>query len=239
MTAIAKIENGAATRSILPQIPKKELSAYVNYLKDNGIDVSAKYIGVQHLKPVQKEYNKQKVEELKQKENEIKNLPFIVSKENYIMDGHHRWVAFSELDEKYPVRIIQVQLPLTELIKYSRKYSGSSAKTVKEEKIKLRRLLPEQVNELSLTEAIRTVDKQIEDLKQKKQQLVELRVPVNKLIRKADRLTTISNRQMKNKKWKIFEEEVKKDIQLIEKKLQELGLVNKFDHLDWSLLKVK
>jgi len=182
MTKLGKITDGEASRNLLPQISLKELAGYVRHLQDCGIGVSAKYTGVHRLKPVQKEYNRQKVDELKLKENDIKATPLIVSKENYIMDGHHRWVALSELDEKYPLRIIQVNLPIAELIKKTRAYSGSSIKTVKEARIRLRGLITEYGNEIPLTEAVKNIDRQIEDLKKQRQDILELRVPLNKIV---------------------------------------------------------
>lgn len=239
MAKVRKINGGEASRTLLPQITIKELAGYVRHLQDCGIGVSAKYTGVHRLKPVQKEYNRTKVDEFKQNENDIKGQPLIISKESYIMDGHHRWVALSELDEKYPIRVVQVNLPIAELIKKTRDYSGSSIKTVKEARIRLRGLVTEYGNEIPLTEAVKNIDRQIEDLKKQKQDILELRVPINKVVRKWDKFTRLSDRQMKNEKWQKFEKEMKRETTMLEEKLAKTGLIGPGERLTWDLVKIK
>jgi len=239
MAKIGRINNGEASRTLLPQISLKELAGYVRHLQDCGIDVAAKYTGVHRLRPVQKEYNRKKVDELKKVENDIKSQPLIVSKENYIMDGHHRWIALSELNEKYPIRVVQVNLPITELVKRTRDYSGSSIKTVKEARIRLKGLITEYGNEIPLNKAVKNIDRQIEDLKQQKKNIMELRVPINRVIRRWNKFSKLSDRQMKNEKWKKFKADLIKETQKLEDKLINAGLISRGDNITWDLAEIK
>ncbi len=145
----------------------------------------------------------------------------------------------NEVDEKHPVRIIQIQLPIAELIKTARSYSGSSTKTIREGRIKLSGLLKEDVYEIPLTEAIRDIDRQIDELKKMKQDIIGVRVPLNKLIRTADKLSSLSDRQMKNDKWKKARKEFDRQTQVMEKKLGDLGLIGKGQFIAWDLLEIK
>lgn len=239
MAKVGKINGGEATRTLLPQISKKELPGYVKHLQDCNIGVSAKYTGVHRLKPVQKEYNREKVDIIKKQEKDIKDFPFIISKENYIMDGHHRWVAFSEINEKYPVRVVQVNLPITELIRKTKGYVGSEIKNIKENRIRLRGLITEYGNEIPLSAAVKNIDRQIEDLKKQKQAILELRVPINKLIRKWDKFVQLSDRQLNNEKWQRFKKELDRETKQIENQLINAGLIVPGENLTWDLVKIK
>lgn len=52
--------------------------------------------------------------------------PIIISKDGYIVDGHHRWIAFKLL--KKPLKAIQIDLPKNEAIIEFKKIEGLISK---------------------------------------------------------------------------------------------------------------
>lgn len=96
-------EGMGIARKDMPQIPGKERARFLNDIeKSNGITVEKEKIDPKTLKPIQKEisasrsgaiYNKFR------KDGEIpKDERILISKDGYVVDGHHTWgaaVAFS------------------------------------------------------------------------------------------------------------------------------------------------
>lgn len=83
-------------RARMPQIHAKDYPEYFEYLQDKGIEFTQERVNARSLKPMQSEFSKQGV--LKQLEKNRKQggdnpKPVIASIDNYIVDGHHRWLA--------------------------------------------------------------------------------------------------------------------------------------------------
>lgn len=97
-----------------------------------GSDVSATtaHIPVKFLKPIQKHLNIDKVKTMLRDIDDIKKSVFIVSKDNEIFDGHHRWAALMAWNKDYPIRVVRVGLPIEELIRHAEKFEGSYSATI-------------------------------------------------------------------------------------------------------------
>jgi len=83
-------------RAQMPQIHAKDYKEYVKYLKSNGIEFKKESSNARSLRPMQSEFSKEGV--LKQLEKNLaaggsNSKPIIASSDNYIIDGHHRWLA--------------------------------------------------------------------------------------------------------------------------------------------------
>ena len=87
--------------------------------KDKSDDIVAGgkvKIAVGELKPAQTEIIKEKafgmaINFLLNNKWQNADLGNIVSKDNYIMDGHHRWAAISLIDPSSTVNVTQIDLP--------------------------------------------------------------------------------------------------------------------------------
>ena len=100
-------------RESMPQIPKEYRPEFVQSMKDDGIEVTeGTTISPTRLLPTQSEINAGRVGGMMRKyDRGDKTLtPIMVSKDNYVLDGHHRWataaaVAFEnpKLDLKQPI----------------------------------------------------------------------------------------------------------------------------------------
>ena len=83
-------------RAQMPQIHAKDYKEYVKYLKSNGVEFKKESSNARNLRPMQSEFSKEGV--LKQLEKNLdaggsNSKPIIASSDNYIIDGHHRWLA--------------------------------------------------------------------------------------------------------------------------------------------------
>ena len=92
------------SRQNMPQINSKDVGDFVKYLKDNGISVSTSKIGVSKVGMTQKDLNVDKVKKLLGVNKSNLSKPVIISKDNYILDGHHRVAALYNLDDKFKLK---------------------------------------------------------------------------------------------------------------------------------------
>jgi hypothetical protein len=86
--------NEMYSRDEMPQIKKKDLKPAIGKLLNVGLTISKGTISPQKLHPSQKEIYKSKVDKIISKSDPYTIKPIIISSDNYIVDGHHRWVAF-------------------------------------------------------------------------------------------------------------------------------------------------
>ena len=107
---------GTTLRRInMPQITKELMGDFISDLKINKIsfksDIFKRY---NELLPIQGEINQEKVKSIQNNlsKKEYKIDPILISKDNKIVDGNHRWAAQKD-SEKIPVN--QIGLPFNEL----------------------------------------------------------------------------------------------------------------------------
>ena len=126
-------------RNRMPQVKTADYPEYFKYLKDNGVNFK-KIEGVKaaQLKPIQGEFSKQGVE--KQLNKILKNLedggkPLIASSDDYIIDGHHRWLAAK--NTRRPLTIFKADIPMRELLELTLKFPKVYFKDIYTEGYKL------------------------------------------------------------------------------------------------------
>lgn len=87
-------------RSDMPQISNH--SKFTSDLKESGISTKKESVSSDSLKPTQKDFNPEKVASIKA-DKAYNNKALIVTKDNKILDGHHRWKAALEDEADIPV----------------------------------------------------------------------------------------------------------------------------------------
>ncbi len=117
-------------RTEMPQVATKDYPEFMDYLKDNGAEFRKETVSAKSLKAVQGEFSDQGVEKALRK-SKLKKAS-IVSSDNYIIDGHHRWVA--ALNTGQDVDIIRVNMPAKELLKLVKDFSKTTYKDIYTEK---------------------------------------------------------------------------------------------------------
>lgn len=121
-------------RNKMPQIKKKYIPDFIETLKDRGVSVSTKDISVKALKPTQNEINLDKVKEKVDKfsAGDKQAKPFIVSYDNYILDGHHQLFALKTLDSNSKVKCYYVDVMMKDLLKYAHQFPQTTYKEIDE-----------------------------------------------------------------------------------------------------------
>jgi hypothetical protein len=109
-------------RNSMPQITQANTMEFIDWLENQGIIVQFISMPVALLKSTQKDVDHDKVAGL-QNSPALSTKPFIVSKDNYIFDGHHRWLALLNRDPHFSVDTYRVNIPFSELLEKAKKFS--------------------------------------------------------------------------------------------------------------------
>ena len=111
------------TRDQMPQITQANTMEFIDWLEGQGITVQFLSMPVAMLRCVQgnDQVDPAKVTAL-QKSQSISTKPFIISKDNYVFDGHHRWLALLNRDPHYSVDTYRVNLPIKDLLDMAGKF---------------------------------------------------------------------------------------------------------------------
>jgi hypothetical protein len=84
----------------MPQLTN--FDAFHKDLTDSGHSLGHDYVVPSTLTPTQNQFNREKVDKLKQEGWGDKGI--IVSNDDYVVDGHHRWLAAHENGDKIKAR---------------------------------------------------------------------------------------------------------------------------------------
>ena len=88
------VDTKGLKRVEMPQIHKNDYNEFIDYLKDNGAEFSKQTMPAKQLKATQGEFSDKGV--MKQIDKQMRGeprKPVIASQDNYIIDGHHRWLV--------------------------------------------------------------------------------------------------------------------------------------------------
>jgi hypothetical protein len=119
----AAIEAGAD-----PNMKGSMFDAFMDQLKSEGVDISKGKLPVGELKATQREIKASKAfgmadAHLKGKYNPGE-APIVVSKDNFILDGHHRYAAMLTIGPDREMNVIQVDMTMDDMLKKSFKMPG-------------------------------------------------------------------------------------------------------------------
>lgn len=118
-------------RHLLPQIPTKELPEFRIYLRAKNIPTTLTTKSVESLHPIQKSVNQDKIDNLISKPYTIRAQPIITTSDDYIVDGHHRWVAAVQIGDEN-IECIVCNCPLKQFLKLAHDFPTSYVKSVHE-----------------------------------------------------------------------------------------------------------
>jgi len=120
-------------RKDMPQVIKStDVKDFISYLKTNGIITNKRLVDPSKLKATQGQFHKEKIKNLMAaiEDGKLKKEPILISKDNYVVDGHHRWLAFSNLGRD--LTVYQVNTNADELIDLMKAYPKSFTKKLYE-----------------------------------------------------------------------------------------------------------
>jgi tRNA nucleotidyltransferase/poly(A) polymerase len=124
-----KLNENMFYRKDMPQVTSDDLGKAFNIMRKNGITVGNTKHNVSKLRASQKDFNQGKVDAIKKKYSTKSALqsvkPIVISKDGYIVDGHHRWLAIRDLYPSYMVSVLVIGLPVKRAILVYSKVSDS------------------------------------------------------------------------------------------------------------------
>jgi len=113
-------------RSKMPQVHIDDYPEFFDYLSNNGATFSKEKVSPRSLKPMQGEFAEKGVITSIIKDKLKK--PVIASSDNYIIDGHHRWLA--ALNTNQSVLIYRVSMTADKLLQHMLKFSKTYFKDI-------------------------------------------------------------------------------------------------------------
>ena len=115
------------SREDMPQVPSGVKQKFLDELKASGVSVEAATVDPSTLKPTQGTYNAANMDHLT---TEIragrydKSTPILVSSDNRVLDGHHRWAVMALEGHQQP--IIRIGMPAAKLLEVARKFNAEN-----------------------------------------------------------------------------------------------------------------
>jgi len=111
-------------RRDMPQVEEKNLVEFVKWLKAQGVAVKLGKVSAKTLKPIQKEIRSDQVKDMAAKDSpKLKKPVLIAKKDNYIIDGHHRWLGRLEQDKNADVDAYQIDMKIKDFLNLAMKSS--------------------------------------------------------------------------------------------------------------------
>ena len=121
-------ENLGISRADMPQLDDAVLPNFLKSYQDKGISVKKGSIEVGRLKATQKEISAEKAtgmaDAYKEGSYDPSKKPIIISKDGYVLDGHHRWAAMVVTDPASTMRVYQVDTDIQTLLKDAGSFEG-------------------------------------------------------------------------------------------------------------------
>lgn len=100
-------------RSLMPQIYNPR--DFSKKLKER-YDIASTFTKVKakDIWPSQNEINEDRVDDVIKdiKSGKISKAPIVISEDNYIVDGHHRWAAYKKYKPEKALSVLKVHLPI-------------------------------------------------------------------------------------------------------------------------------
>ena len=129
-------ENLGIPRSDMPQFTDEVADAFVDSMARRGHNVYSEPIPVGLLKATQREINAQRtlgmLDSYRAGTFEKITNAVIVSNDNYILDGHHRWAALLVLDPYIKMEVHQIDVPICNLLTAANAFPGVTQRGIDE-----------------------------------------------------------------------------------------------------------
>jgi ParB-like chromosome segregation protein Spo0J len=104
----------------MPQfIGKDDVKKFRNFVKRvYGIKSHVTRRKARELKPSQKEISRERIDDLIENENILKKVlvPLVISSDNYVVDGHHRWAAYRLKKPNKTLPVVEIGAPIKDVL---------------------------------------------------------------------------------------------------------------------------
>lgn len=115
-------------RKDMPQIKKKDLPEFFKYMEDKGVTVTKETVAAASLKATQKNFDDEKI--IQSMDTAKTDKPIIISMDDYVIDGHHRWLGAVNTGSK--INVVRVDLPVKKLLRLALAFPKTYFKDVHE-----------------------------------------------------------------------------------------------------------
>lgn len=124
-------------RALMPQLGK-DFKGFLSHLKDHGHSHMYTKAYPEELKATQSEFSHPIIQKLIKTKPDLK--PILVSNDNYILDGHHRWLAALNTNKDKKIPIVKLSSNILDSLRLAKTTPGveyrSMSDTEKRQKIK-------------------------------------------------------------------------------------------------------
>ena len=121
-------ENLGIDRNDMPQLDDDVLPAFLKSYQDKGVSVKKGTMEVGRLKATQENISAETAAGMEKSYQEgsfdPSKKPIIISKDGYVLDGHHRWAAMVVSDPASKMRVYQVDAPIKQLLSDAKNFKG-------------------------------------------------------------------------------------------------------------------
>lgn len=125
------VGNLGLSRSSMPQIDTDQQDAFNAYLQDLDIDVMPMQMRLDDMRLTQNEVNKMKVWKIMKAIRQKKTLGRVwVTKDNYVVDGSHRFVAALNMKNQKRMAVNRVNMTALDFVRVANKFVGVKHRTV-------------------------------------------------------------------------------------------------------------
>lgn len=101
-------------RAEMPQIKSTDRGAFIQFLQGKGIGYEKVELQADDIKPTQAEYSPAKTARWADTEGGGSDRSVLISSDNYVLDGHHQWMAAHITGE--PIQAIRIDAPIHRLL---------------------------------------------------------------------------------------------------------------------------
>lgn len=120
-------------RGHMPQVKSSDYDELIDFLDNEGIKLIKKTVKAKVLKATQRNFNQDKIIGAAANYHTLSTAkPIIVSADNYVIDGHHRWLG--ALNVGGDITIMQANVKVEELLTAIRKFPKTFTKNINEER---------------------------------------------------------------------------------------------------------
>lgn len=123
------VGNLGIPRSKMPQLKGRTVDLFIESFQRRGIRVRYTSMPVGRLKATQREISAKSVlrmvtKHLDGRYPELDRQSIIVSKDHYILDGHHRWASLLTISPSKRVPVILIDAPIRQLLDEANTFEG-------------------------------------------------------------------------------------------------------------------
>lgn len=119
-------------RGSMPQVDGDKIPDLLRFLNDkHSVSSDQQTVDPTTLSATQGNFNKQKIAAMVNDFDNLPDHPILISRDDYVIDGHHRWLAHTQLDQ--PIAVIRIDADAEPLIDMIHDFPHSYTKNINEQ----------------------------------------------------------------------------------------------------------